>query len=86
MTTQSIVNAAPMHLLFGTEDVSTRALQLAPLEIPSHLPKFYLFTKRGPLTPQLSVGNSRTLIFGTESFTMGSKWFNHATLYSNEVN
>ncbi len=86
MTTQSIVNAAPLHLLFGTEDVSTRALQLEPLEIPSHLPKFYLFTKRGPLSPQLSVGNSRTLIFGTESFTMGSKWFNHATLYSNEVN
>lgn len=86
MTTQSVVNAAPMHLLFGTEDVSTRALQLAPLEIPSHLPKFYLYTKRGVLSPQLVVGNSRTLLYGVDSFTMGSKWFNHATLYSNEVN
>lgn len=86
MTTQSIVNAAPMHLMFGTEDVSTRALQLEPLQVPSHLPKFYLFAKRGPTSPQLSVGNSRTLIYGDESFTMGSKWFNHATLYANEVN
>lgn len=86
MTTQSIVNAAPMHLMFGTEDVSTRALQLEPLQVPSHLPKFYVFSKRGPTAQQLVVGNSRTLIFGVESFTIGSKWFNHASLYANEVN
>lgn len=86
MTTQSIVNAAPMHLMFGTEDVSTRALQLEPLETPSHLPKFYVWSKRGPTSQQLVVGNSRTLIFGVESFTIGSNWFNHASLYANEVN
>lgn len=86
MTTQSIVNAAPMHLMFGTEDVSTRALQLEPLQVPSHLPKFYVFSKRGATSQQLVVGNSRTLIYGEESFTIGSKWFNHASLYSNEVN
>lgn len=86
MTTQSIVNAAPMHLMFGTEDVSTRALQLEPLQIPSHLAKHYIFAKRGPTTPQLVVGNSRTLIYGEESFTIGSKWFNHSTLYANEIN
>jgi hypothetical protein len=86
MTTQSIVNAAPLHLMFGTEDVSTRAIELAPLEMPAHLPKFYGFAKRGPSTPQLVVGGSRTLIYGDESFTIGSKWFSHTTLYSNEVN
>ena len=86
MATLSIVNAAPMHLMYGTEDVSTRTLQLEPLELPAHLPKFYLFTKRGPTSPQLCVGNSRTMIYGTESFMMDSNWFNHATLYSNEVN
>jgi hypothetical protein len=86
MATQSIVNAAPLHLMFGTEDVSTRALQLEPLETPSHLPKFYLYTKKGPTSPQLVVGNSRTLIYGDESFTMGSRWFNHGTLYANETN
>lgn len=83
---QSIVNAAPVHLMFGTEDVSTRAIELAPLEMPAHLPKFYFFAKRGPNTPQLVVGGSRTLIYGDDSFTVGSKWFTHATLYSNEVN
>lgn len=86
MTTQSIVNAAPMHLMFGTEDVSTRAIALAPLEMPAHLPKFYGFAKRGPNTPQLVVGNSRTLIYGEESFTVGSQWFFHPSLYSNEIN
>lgn len=86
MTMQSIVNAAPMHLMFGTEDVSTRTIELAPLEMPAHLPKFYGFAKRGPNTPQLVVGGSRTLIYGADSFTVGSKWFTHATLYSNEVN
>lgn len=86
MALQSIVNAAPLHLIFGTEDVSTRALQLQPLDTPSHLPKFYLWTKRGPTTAQLSVGDSRTQIYGDDSFTIGSKWFNHATLYANEVN
>lgn len=86
MTMQSIVNAAPVHLMFGTEDVSTRAIELAPLEMPAHLPKFYGFAKRGPNTPQLVVGGSRTLIYGAESFTEGSPYFTHATLYSNEVN
>ncbi len=86
MTTQSITNAAPMHLMFGTEDVSTRALQLEPLQTPSHLAKFFIWAKRGPMTPQLCVGNSRTQIYDADSFTIGSKWFNHQTLYANEVN
>ena len=66
MTMKSIVNAAPMHLMFGTEDVSTRTIELAPLEMPAHLPKFYGFAKRGPNTPQLVVGGSRTLIYGAD--------------------
>lgn len=81
-----IVNAAPMVIDYGTQDLSTRLLPREPELIPQHLPKFYIFAQKGPITPQLVVGNERDLMFGTESFNLRGKYANHSTVFANLVN
>lgn len=81
-----IVNAAPMTIMLGTEDLSTRQVDRTPDELPQHLPKVYLFTKKGPTEPQLVVGDSRSSLYGEDSFDLRSKWANHQTVLSNVVN
>lgn len=82
----SIVNAAPMTIFRGTDDKSTRALVAEPEVLPTHLPKVYLYTKKGPTTPQLVVGASRTKMYGEASFDLRSPYATHATVLSNTVN
>lgn len=84
--TNQIVNAAPMVIDQGTQDLSTRLLPREPEAIPQHLPKFYLFTQKGPKEPVLVVGSERDNIFGTESFNLRGKFANHATVVANLVN
>ena len=81
-----IVNAAPMVIDYGTQDLSTRQLPREPELIPQHLPKFFIFAKKGPTEPQLCVGAERDRIYGTETFNPRSKYFNHATVFANAVN
>ena len=85
MPTQ-IVNAAPMVVQRGTQDLSTTQLPIVPLAIPQHLPKFYCYTKRGPSTPQLVVGQSLINTYGAESFDLTQKYANHVTPFINGVN
>lgn len=86
MTNSTIINAAPMHIQLGTQDLSTRAIPFEFESIPTHLPKQYIYAKRGPTTPQLVVGASRTQMYGADSFDLKKKWANHSTLYSNMFN
>lgn len=81
-----IVNAAPMVIDYGTQDLSTRQLPREPDLVPQHLPKFYLFTRKGPSTPQLVVGNQRNTIFGSETWDLRTKYSNHSTVFANAVN
>lgn len=84
--TATIVNAAPMTQMLGVQDLSPRQQVMEPEALPQHLPKFYLYTKKGPTTPQLVVGASRSAMYGDESFDLRKKWANHATVFSNAVN
>ena len=86
MAYNAIVNAAPFINLLGTQDSSTRELIREPEAVPTHLPKFYIWAQKGPTTPQLAVGGSRSLIYGEESFDLRSKYANHATLFANGIN
>ncbi len=81
-----IINAAPMVIDLGTQDLSTRQLPLVPVQIPQHLPKFYIYGQKGPTTPQLVVGASRDAVFGTDTFNLRKKWANHATVFANAAN
>lgn len=84
MTT--IINAAPMTKLLGTQDLSTRALVPEAEVLPTHLPKVYIYAQKGPTTPELVVGDSRTAMFGTDTFDLRSPYATHATVLSNLVN
>lgn len=82
----TIVNAAPMTIFRGTDDQSTRALVPEPEVLPTHLPKIYIYAKKGPTTPQLVVGSSRSKMYGEESFDLRSPFATHATVLSNTIN
>lgn len=83
---KTIVNAAPGTLDRGVQDLSTAPYSRAPEEHPQHLPKFFIYAKKGPVTEELLVGNDRILMYGEETFVERSKYFNHQTLFSNGVN
>ena len=84
--TATIVNAAPMTIMLGTQDKSTRALVPEAEVLPTHLPKIYLYTKKGPTTPQLVVGASRSNLYGEDSFDLRKEWATHATVLANLIN
>ena len=84
--TPTIVNAAPMTVLLGTQDLSTRALVPEPEVIPTHLPKIYIYAQKGPTTPQLVVGSSMTNLYGVDSFDLRKPYATHATVLANLVN
>lgn len=83
---QTIVNGAPMTIFRGAQDLSTVAQVVEPEARPTHLAKVYLYTRSGPLTPQLVVGASRENIFHADSFDVRKKWANHATILANILN
>jgi hypothetical protein len=83
----NIPNAVAMSYNRGIHDVSGRTLAPQPLDQPSHLPKSFVFARKGKLGKNyLVVGASRAAIFGAETFDETSKYFNHATAFANVFN
>lgn len=80
------VNAAPMVQDLGANDVSMRSIPVRSEQVPQHLPKFLIFAQRGREGEELLLGVERENIYGDETFRMGSKYANHATLFANAVN
>lgn len=83
--TAQIINAAPLTIQRGTQDLSTRPVPREPEAIPTHLPKTYFYAQKGPDTPVLTDGAARVSIYGADSFDVRKKWANHATVLSNLV-
>jgi hypothetical protein len=75
----TIVNAAPLVIDRGTQDLSTRSVPRDPEAIPQHLPKYYLFAETGPEDDQLVVGADLINIYGAESFNITGKYANYST-------
>jgi len=78
-----IVNAAPMVIDLGTEDLSIRQIPLAPLDIPQHLPKLYIFAEKGPVGPTYLDFDSVSLTqaYGDDTFDVNKKYYTHQSLY-----
>lgn len=81
-----IQNAAPMTILRGTQDLSSRTVPREAEVLPTHLPKVYIYAQKGPTTPELVVGNSRSQMYGADSFDERSIWATHQTVLSNKIN
>lgn len=84
MTT--IINAAPRAILLGVQDLSGRTPVYEPEAIPQHLPHVFLYTEKGPLSPQLVVGDSLVTMYGDKSFDYRGKYANHQTVLANVFN
>lgn len=85
MASTRIVNAAPMVIARGIQDLSTRTPVVDEVGLPTHLVKTYLYTAWGPTDAQLVSGASRTNIYGIDSFDMRSAYANHQTVLSNAI-
>jgi hypothetical protein len=81
-----IVNAAPMVIDQGIQDLSTREFPRVPENIPQHLPKFFVFARQGLTIPELVSGSERDRIFGSETWDLTKKYANHATVFANVAN
>lgn len=78
--------AAPQIVLQGFDDQSPRALPVATEDIPQHLPHFFTYAQKGPLTPQLVVGDSMVDLYGADTFNYRSPFVNQNTVFINEIN
>ena len=78
--------AAPQIILQGFNDQSARTLPVATEDIPQHLPHFFTYAQKGPLTPQLVVGASMVDLYGSETFNYRSPFVNQNTVFMNEIN
>ena len=76
---QNITNASPQIRFLGTDDKSIRVLKPTPIPIPQHLPKIYIFAKKGNTNSRLASGPDMIEMYGAETFDKLSKWYNHAT-------
>jgi hypothetical protein len=83
---KAIINAAPGTLDRGVQDLSGAQYTRAPEEYPQHLPKFFIYAKKGPTTEQLLVGDERLTMYGEETFVERSPWFTHQTAFANRAN
>lgn len=85
MANTRIVNAAPMVIARGIQDLSTRTPVIDPVGLPTHLPKVYIYAAWGPTDAQLVSGANRTNIYAQESFDLRLPYANHQTVLSNVV-
>jgi len=81
----SIKNAAPRSIRPGIKDESGGTLQSEVEQLPQHLPFFYLQTERGPLDPQMVVGAPLQKIFGSKTFDVRGKFYNHHTYLAQSI-
>ena len=85
MSADTIYNAAPMVVNLGTQDLSIVPLPIEPETYPQHCPKFFLYTKKGPTTPQLVSSAHAAQLYGTSSFDVRQKYANYATVMYNSI-
>ena len=78
-----ITSAAPMMNLQGIQDSSPTTPVIVAEQIPSHLPKFYIYAAQGPLDDQLVIGDAATQMYGAATFDLRSKFATHATVAVN---
>lgn len=80
-----ITNASPKTVLLGTDDQSGRKVSIEPIELPTHMPKFYSFFQKGPLGPQVVDGSRLLALYGEDSFNPDSPYYNEVIEFATMV-
>lgn len=86
MSSNTIINAAPMTIMRGIKDNSIRRLPVEAEVLPTHLAKVYIYAQKGPTSPQLVVGNGRNQMYGDDTFDLRKSYTTHQTVLSNVLN
>jgi len=83
----AIVNAAPMVVDLGINDLSRRVVVNQELMVPQHLPKFYIYAEKGPVGSFYVDNTSKPLvgIYGDATFNPNSKYYLHQHPYLERV-
>lgn len=82
--TTTIVNAAPMLISRGVQDLSTTQVPAAADELPTHLPLVYTYAQKGPgapgdIQPMLVSGSAVSTIFGDQTLDERGVYYSHTT-------
>ena len=81
----TILNATPTSFFLGTDDQSGSIVTPTEKPLPQHLPKFYLFAKRGPTTPQVLDVSDLLVAYHADTFNKLMPWYNNAQLYIEHI-
>lgn len=76
-----IKNASPQIILLGADDKSSVQVTPSPEPIPQHCPLFYIFAKKGPTDRLLLSASKLNAVYGSETFDINDKFFNHQTRF-----
>lgn len=78
MSNSNILNAAPLMIYRGVNDISGRQVTPEPEAIPMHFPFYWTFASKGRLEPQIITDNGNE-VFGADTFDYRKKFANHQT-------
>lgn len=80
-----IKNGSPQFIALGADDQSKGVVTPSAEPIPQHCPLFYIFAKKGPTGRLLLSGSKLTTIYGSETFDLNDKYYNHQTRFLQAV-
>lgn len=80
-----IKNGSPQFISLGADDQSKGKVTPSPEPIPQHCPLFYIFAKKGPTDRLLLSASKFTSIYGSETFDINDKFYNHQTRFLQAV-
>lgn len=76
------MKAVPRAVLRGIRDESTRILPIEPLQLPQHLPVFFLLTEKSEAV-NIVGGVAAREIYGDKTFEPNSDFYTHQTVGAN---
>ena len=76
-----IKSSSPEFIALGARDLSGQTVPVDTVELPYHIPLFYLYTEKGPTSRIVCNGTSFESIFGKKTLDPSQPYFNHQTLF-----
>lgn len=79
------LKANPRVINTGFRDDSRQPITIVPEALPQHLPLIHLLTQRGPLTPQVVVGDGFNQMYGADSLELLKQFATHQTVLAKTI-
>jgi len=87
MPLYDMINAAPMVIDLGTEDLSFRNINPIESELAQHIAKYYIYAEKGPSEP--TYFDDKALLintYGEGTFDVNKPYYNHSTAFVTNTN